>query len=137
MFCLSASKVAKTTMSHIQHAACFCMTSEVRMTFKLLKGHQTKQNKTKLQEKKDQIRSDQSLSRVRLCDPMNRSTPGLPVHHQRRIGRDKRDWKGGGDWDYMWLAKTKIFAIWTFTKEVFQSLICIVFLFFCSSITEK
>ena len=24
----------------------------------------------------------QSLSRVRLCDPMNRSTPGLPVHHQ-------------------------------------------------------
>ena len=30
----------------------------------------------------DQIRSDQSLSRVRLCDPMNCSTPGLPVHHQ-------------------------------------------------------
>ena len=28
------------------------------------------------------IRSDQSLSRVRLCDPMNRSMPGLPVHHQ-------------------------------------------------------
>ena len=26
--------------------------------------------------------SDQSLSRVRLCDPMNPSTPGLPVHHQ-------------------------------------------------------
>ena len=24
----------------------------------------------------------QSLSRVRLCDPMNHSTPGLPVHHQ-------------------------------------------------------
>ena len=30
----------------------------------------------------NQIRSDQSLSRVQLCDPMNRSTPGLPVHHQ-------------------------------------------------------
>ena len=28
------------------------------------------------------VRSDQSLSRVRLCDPMNHSTPGLPVHHQ-------------------------------------------------------
>ena len=28
------------------------------------------------------IRSDQSLSRVRHCDPMNCSTPGLPVHHQ-------------------------------------------------------
>ena len=28
------------------------------------------------------ISSAQSLSRVRLCDPMNRSTPGLPVHHQ-------------------------------------------------------
>ena len=26
--------------------------------------------------------SVQWLSRVRLCDPMNRSTPGLPVHHQ-------------------------------------------------------
>ena len=30
----------------------------------------------------DQIRLDQSLSRVWLCDPMNHSTPGLPVHHQ-------------------------------------------------------
>ena len=28
------------------------------------------------------ISSDQSLSHVRLCDPMNRSTSGLPVHHQ-------------------------------------------------------
>ena len=26
--------------------------------------------------------SFQSLSRVRLCDPMNRSAPGLPVRHQ-------------------------------------------------------
>ena len=24
-----------------------------------------------------------SISRVRLCDPMHRSKPGLPVHHQR------------------------------------------------------
>ena len=28
------------------------------------------------------ISSVQSLSRVQLCDAMNRSTPGLPVHHQ-------------------------------------------------------
>ena len=28
-----------------------------------------------------QFSSVQSLSRVRLCDPMNCSTPGLPVHH--------------------------------------------------------
>ena len=28
------------------------------------------------------ISSVQLLSRVQLCDPMNRSTPGLPVHHQ-------------------------------------------------------
>ena len=28
------------------------------------------------------ISSVQSLSRVRLCDPMDHSTPGLPVHHQ-------------------------------------------------------
>ena len=26
--------------------------------------------------------SVQSLSRAQFCDPMNRSTPGLPVHHQ-------------------------------------------------------
>ena len=29
-----------------------------------------------------QFSSVQSLSRVWLCDPMNHSTPGLPVHHQ-------------------------------------------------------
>ena len=29
-----------------------------------------------------QFSSVQSISHVRLCDPMNRSTPGLPVHHQ-------------------------------------------------------
>ena len=29
-----------------------------------------------------QFSSVQSLSRVQLCDSMNRSTPGLPVHHQ-------------------------------------------------------
>ena len=29
-----------------------------------------------------QFNSVQSLSHVQLCDPMNRSTPGLPVHHQ-------------------------------------------------------
>ena len=28
------------------------------------------------------ISSVQSLSRVRLCNAKNRSTPGLPVHHQ-------------------------------------------------------
>ena len=28
------------------------------------------------------ISSVESLSHVRLCDPMNHSTPGLPVHHQ-------------------------------------------------------
>ena len=29
-----------------------------------------------------QFSSVQSLSRLTLCDPMNHSTPGLPVHHQ-------------------------------------------------------
>ena len=29
-----------------------------------------------------QFSSVQSLSRVWLCDPMDRSTPGFPVHHQ-------------------------------------------------------
>ena len=30
----------------------------------------------------DGFTSVQSLSHVRLCDPMNCSMPGLPVHHQ-------------------------------------------------------
>ena len=30
----------------------------------------------------DQFSSVQSISHVRLCDPMNHSTPGLPVHYQ-------------------------------------------------------
>ena len=30
----------------------------------------------------DQIRSDKWLSCPTLCNPMNHSTPGLPVHHQ-------------------------------------------------------
>ena len=33
-------------------------------------------------KKKVQFSSVQSLRRVQLCDPMSRSTPGLPVHHQ-------------------------------------------------------
>ena len=36
----------------------------------IISGHQLK------------FRSVQLLSRVQLCNPMNRSTPGLPVHHQ-------------------------------------------------------
>ena len=32
--------------------------------------------------KSPQFSSVQSLSHVRLCDSMNRSTSGLPVHHQ-------------------------------------------------------
>ena len=32
--------------------------------------------------KEERLQSVQLLSCVRLCDPMNRSTPGLPVHHQ-------------------------------------------------------
>ena len=28
------------------------------------------------------LSSVQSLSHIQLCDPMNHSTPGLPVHHQ-------------------------------------------------------
>ena len=39
------------------------------------KGQYTKQYNTN-------IWSVQSFSRVRLCDPMNCSMPGLPVHHQ-------------------------------------------------------
>ena len=35
-----------------------------------------------LDQSEHQFNSFQLLSRLRLCDPMNRSTPGLPVHHQ-------------------------------------------------------
>jgi len=39
-------------------------------------------NKTiPMKKKSDQIRSVAQLC-LTLCDPMNRSTPGLPVHHQ-------------------------------------------------------
>ena len=45
-----------------------------------------KQNRTKGRNRQfynnSSVSSVQSLSRVRLCDPMNCSTPGLPVHHQ-------------------------------------------------------
>ena len=34
------------------------------------------------QHRMKQFSSVQLLSRIRLCDPMNHSTPGLPVHHQ-------------------------------------------------------
>ena len=37
--------------------------------------------------------SVQSLSRVRLCNPMNRSTPGLPVHYQLpSLTNRRRQW---------------------------------------------
>ena len=42
----------------------------------LLLSHQGSPKKTL------QFSSVQSLSHVRLCSPMNRSMPGLPVHHQ-------------------------------------------------------
>ena len=31
---------------------------------------------------RDRFSSEQSLSHVRLCDPVDCSTPGLPVHHR-------------------------------------------------------
>ena len=37
---------------------------------------------TTLEARSQSFSSVQSLSRVWLCNPMNRSTPGLPVHHQ-------------------------------------------------------
>ena len=44
----------------------------------------------------DQIRSV-AQSCPTLCDPMNRSTPGLPVHHQLpEIRRTQSGWEGGG-----------------------------------------
>ena len=49
------------------------------------KQHEEKTNKLTKQKPCNlllQFSSVQSLSRVWLCDPMNRSTPGLPVHHQ-------------------------------------------------------
>ena len=39
-----------------------------------------------------QFSSVQSLSRVQLCDPMNCSTPGLPVHHQL-LRMDREAWR--------------------------------------------
>ena len=51
------------------------MNTEYKLIIKCMKNCQT-----------SLIRSDQSRSVAQscptLCDPMNRSTPGLPVHHQ-------------------------------------------------------
>ena len=33
-------------------------------------------------EREKQFSSDQSLSHIRLCNPMDCNMPGLPVHHQ-------------------------------------------------------
>ena len=41
----------------------------------------TQDKATNISKNSNAFSSVQSLSRVRLCDPMNRSTPGLPVHH--------------------------------------------------------
>ena len=43
------------------------------------------------------LSSVQSRSRVRLCDPMNRSTPGLPVHHQLLGLTETRVYRIGDD----------------------------------------
>ena len=39
-------------------------------------------NGKNIELKVKQKKKVQSLSRVRLCDPMDCSTPGFPVHHQ-------------------------------------------------------
>ena len=44
-------------------------------------GHVVTKSWTQLSHQWHQFSSVQSLSRVWLCNPMNHSTPGLPVHH--------------------------------------------------------
>ena len=46
--------------------------------YDIVKNHKQVQMFSKIY----QFSSVQWLSRVQLCDPMNCSTPGLPVHHQ-------------------------------------------------------
>ena len=47
-------------------------------------GHKSLQRNLKLHLVREKCWSDQirSVAQLYLCDPMNRSTPGLPVHHQ-------------------------------------------------------
>ena len=47
--------------------------------------------------------SSVTQSCLTLCDPMNRSTPGLPVHHQPL---------------YMTTGKTLVLTVWTFVSKV-------------------
>ena len=54
------------------------------MIVKMIKNLENKMGKMQESINKDleEFKKVKLLSRVRLCDPMNRSTPGLPVHHQ-------------------------------------------------------
>ena len=47
----------------------------------IIQSEVSQKEKDKYQIRSDQIRSV-AQSCLTLCDPMNRSTPGLPVHHQ-------------------------------------------------------
>ena len=59
--------------------------------------------------------SFQSLSHVRLCNPVNRSTPGLPVHHQLLEFTQLLH-------PYMSTGKTIALTRWTFVDKVMSLL---------------
>ena len=60
---------------------CLSFSHPLEMIFQHLTGRRCKKKK-KSDILARMFSSVQSLSHVRLCNPMNRSTPGLPVYHQ-------------------------------------------------------
>ena len=67
----------------LKHHAVKCCTQNASKFGKLSSGNRTGKGQFSFQSQRrsDQIRSVTQLYPT-LCDPMNRSTPGLPVHHQ-------------------------------------------------------
>ena len=80
---VSSLQTLRLSQTRVHHDNCWCLSSGKRKHllfayFLLLFFLDI----NKMPIKAVQFSSVQWLSCVRLCDPMNRSTPGLPVHHQ-------------------------------------------------------
>ena len=94
-------KIARRNSSNLRYAddTTFMAESEEELKSLLMKVKESENADLKPNIQKTKIMASSPISSVQfssvaqscptLCDPMNRSTPGLPVHHQLPIDRDK------------------------------------------------
>ena len=71
-------KIARRNMNNLKYADDTTLMAESEEELKSL----LMKVKEESEKAGFQFSSFQSLGRVRLCNPMNHSTPGLPVHHR-------------------------------------------------------